>query len=494
MFLKGFLRILCALYGYKRVKKQSLKQEQDISNFRDGRACIIMAIKDKLIQSFILLMIALAAIARFIAYGDPRLAVATHDTISYVTSSEAPLLSKEFFTGQRLPTTNLLYKLFRPPDGYDSFVAANTTERRILPGYEGIALLQVLLSMLGWGALAFVVSSSIKNTLLKYIVCGAILLIGFTPHTVDWDSVMGSESLSFSLFMLAFALLTTFVFRVHADRMQGAGFSVVGGAFCVVFMLWAYTRDTNNIPAIFTTAMFGALLLLRKYREQKVLRRMTIFLGLVSLAGIASAMGSTRAATPMKNVYDVHILPYASRIDFMKSIGMPEPFSPEYHKWANTDASMAYLVFLGTHPRYTAASYFRGAQAAFVTYVQPYFRTPDVEWRLDLLPVGELIHVGFETFIIDIILILSFWIMAVQGGNKPAEPWIWLATWLFLTAAGTLFFGVVGDNIGLQRHTLFPVTAFRLFFWIFIIVVLDLLLLKGQAAPPREEKSSGMDV
>jgi hypothetical protein len=439
-----------------------------------------MSIRSRLTQLLILLIIALAAIGRTVAYGDLRLAVATNDTLSYVISSDAPLFSTGFFSGQRLPTTNLIYRIFRPARGYIDFVTANTTERQILAGYENIALFQVILSILGWGALAYVISTKVNHVLLKLIACATILLLGFSPQTADWDSVMGSESLSFSLFALAFAFLVMFVFWVYEDQVEGFGTSLIGVVFCIVYMFWAYTRDSNNFSAIITTAMVGGTLFIKKYRDLKILRTMTIFLGLVNLFGVTSAVQSTRSATPMRNVYDVHVLPFSARIEFMKTIGMPEPYTPEYHEWAENHASKAYMVFLVTHPRYTINSYLRGAQAAFTDYIQPYFRTSKNDWRLRLMPVGQVVNMGFVAFILDILLMLTFWNMAIQRGSDSAGPWIWLATWLFLTAACALFFSVIGDNIGLNRHTLFPVAAFRLFFWIFLLVTLDLLLSKGR--------------
>jgi hypothetical protein len=258
----------------------------------------------------------------------------------------------------------------------------------------------------------------------------------------------------------------------------------VGATFCLVFLLWAYTRDSNNLSGIFTVALFGGTLLFQKYRDLKFLRFMTVFLACITLVGIITSMQSTRAATPMRNVYDVHVLPFASRIEFMKSFGMPEPFSAEYAEWAEEHAAKAYLAFLLTHPRYMIIRYFEGAQEAFIDYTQPYFRTPGNDWRERLIGIGQAINMGFVVCFIDVLLIVTFWSLAFRGGFEPAEPWTWLATWLLLTAASTLFFSVIGDNIGLNRHALLPVAAFRLFFWIFFIVALDLLLLKRSEAIP----------
>ena len=57
-----------------------------------------------------LAIVLMACGLRLLLYGDPRLAVATIDTQSYLDSSRAPLLSAESFSGRRLFTTNMLYK------------------------------------------------------------------------------------------------------------------------------------------------------------------------------------------------------------------------------------------------------------------------------------------------------------------------------------------------------------------------------------------------
>ncbi|MFH1186381.1 MAG: hypothetical protein V1755_15325, partial [Chloroflexota bacterium] len=62
-------------------------------------------------------MILLAgATFRLTAYGDLRLSVATMDTPSYMAHAQKLSLTESAFTGERLFTTGLLYRLWRAED------------------------------------------------------------------------------------------------------------------------------------------------------------------------------------------------------------------------------------------------------------------------------------------------------------------------------------------------------------------------------------------
>ncbi len=60
--------------------------------------------------------------------------------------------------------------------------------------------------------------------------------------------------------------------------------------------------------------------------------------------------------------------------------------------------------------------------------------------------------------------------------------WLWLMTWLFLSASLTMgvgFFAIVG----VTRHTMFAVEMFRLMFWLFLLIIdlsLDQVNQKGR--------------
>jgi hypothetical protein len=63
-------------------------------------------------------------------------------------------------TGRRLLTTNIVYKFFEPKDGYQITVNGSlfTAKREFQPGFDRIAILQLIMSILGWGYLALTIS------------------------------------------------------------------------------------------------------------------------------------------------------------------------------------------------------------------------------------------------------------------------------------------------------------------------------------------------
>ena len=96
----------------------------------------------------ILGIIILASIIRIFANGDPNFSIAGNDTLSYVEASQVPLFSSEIMTGRRLLTTNIVYKIFEPKEGYQIIVNGSvvTMRRDFQPGFNSIVILQLIMS------------------------------------------------------------------------------------------------------------------------------------------------------------------------------------------------------------------------------------------------------------------------------------------------------------------------------------------------------------
>src|SRR5688572_11954330 len=122
---------------------------------------IIRRLRENISLVVVICIVIVASILRIQAYGDLRLSIAGNDTQSYIDASQVPLFSSEMLTGRRLLTTNLLYKIFEPQDGYEILVngSVETTRRVIQPDFTGIVILQLALSLLGWGMLAIIISN-----------------------------------------------------------------------------------------------------------------------------------------------------------------------------------------------------------------------------------------------------------------------------------------------------------------------------------------------
>jgi hypothetical protein len=57
--------------------------------------------------------------------------------------------------------------------------------------------------------------------------------------------------------------------------------------------------------------------------------------------------------------------------------------------------------------------------------------------------------------------------------NKNFTVWVWLNSWLFLSATLTLAISFFADSIGVTRHTMFAVEMFRLMMWVFLLILVD---------------------
>jgi len=425
----------------------------------------------------------LMVLGRIKLYGDLGLSVPTRDTYSFVSASESPILTWETLTARRLFTTNLLYKTFTPTGGFpDIEPSVDTAWRNVYPGYDKIAFFQTLLSIFGWSILVLAIASKIRNVYLKILSTILILLFGFTPHVADWDSVLGSESLSFSLFSLTLGLLIWLVFDFYEQKLNNRKTILLALSWFVTFFLWTFTRDAN-LYAMFATSLmlFVTMVAFRQYRRSRLLILLATTLVSSFCLGLVSSLQSERSTIQVNNVISEYVLPYPARVEFMQNIGMPSPSSPSFEEWLNKNAPLDYMFFIIAHPGFTFTYFMIGTYVAFNPYIQSYFRAPDLPWRTQLLDLGAELHLGIIALVIAIILLSVLWIYACsdKSKEKASKPWTWIATWIFLIGISTLFVSIFGDTVALHRHAIISTTGLRLLMWILIVILSDLLLTKN---------------
>jgi len=393
------------------------------------------------------------------------------------------MLSWEALTGRRLFTTNLLYKVFTPPQGYPEVKPkVDTTKRRVYKGFDNIALFQSITSILGWGILALALASKLKNIYIKMLSVVLILLFGFSPQVADWDSVLGAEALSFSLFALSLGLLIWLLFDIYENKKKRPRTVALAVIWFIIFFLWSFARDTN-LYALFSTCimLLVALIAFRQYRRSLILIILLVALATSLGLGLASSMQSERSNIQIKHAIFEYILPYPARAEFMYNLGMPYPESPEFEKWFDRNAPGSYVLFLIAHPRYTLSKNLHGTYVAFNPYMQSYFRVSDLKWRTQLINFGEVLHPNTAALVIALILLSVLWVYTISDkiSTNVSKPWAWLTTWIFLTGSSTLFISIFGDTVALHRHAIFSTTELRLLMWILLVTLSDLLLLKN---------------
>ena len=99
---------------------------------------------------------------------------------------------------------------------------------------EARVVVQILLGIVCWSALALAVSRSLKTALVARLGAVLILLIGLCVQVVAWDQIILSESIALSLTALLIASLLCL-------RLRRSTGSLIG--FVVVLTLWIFTRQ-----------------------------------------------------------------------------------------------------------------------------------------------------------------------------------------------------------------------------------------------------------
>jgi hypothetical protein len=446
----------------------------------------------------VLIVLVFGALVRLTAYGDLRLTVANSLTGSYINSSNVNLLSWDAFTSFRPYTTNLLFQAFKPDGGYKirayADAIAGTTRRNISAGFDDIAVFQTILSVIGWTFLAWVFTSRIQNGAVKVLSAALIIAFGFTPQLADWDSVMGAESLSISLFMLAFGLLIWLAFafmeKPGTNRANVVGFSL----FFVTAFFWTFVRDVNAYPILFTGILIGALYIIPRFRRTKAPLVASLLLLALFVLGYVSARQRGPIMMTLKQVWASDIVNSPARLSFFTQRGMPEFDSPEFSPWLAEHGPQLYMLFLLSHPGYTTQNFLEDMNFAFTENLQPYFRANDIPSRAGLILLGDYLHPrDGAIFGIIVILLGIVWIPVLFRKDASLLPWAWALTVAFLTASTTMFFSVFGDVIGLHRHTLSSVATYRLLMWMLILVFSDYALRQkeeptGPASLPAKSK------
>ncbi|HEY9153094.1 MAG TPA: hypothetical protein VIN60_09440 [Anaerolineales bacterium] len=438
-------------------------------------------------QTFIIALLLIAGIwFRLSLYGDPRLSIGMNDTESYINSANAPLFSWKLFADQRLFTTNLLYKLANNTQECkltDISLPTKGSVREVQPCFDKIALLQNLLSILGWCLLAWTTSRWLKNPLAKILSVILILAFAFTPQIAEWDSILSSESLSLSLFVGSFALLQEVAFRVlyRSESLNSTPNIVLISGWMIVFTLWVFIRDAHLYVIPITILFLSVLLFIKKFRQTKIPVVIIAILFGIFVLGYVSAKDSLRATHyPLQHAFEAYIFPFPARVQFFENLGMPNQQSPAFQNWFDAQGTKTYGVFLITHPRFVISTLFNQSFYFNSDSLQPYYNlSSELSVRNTSDQIGKLFHPESNSvYLLDTVMLISLGIASFKHRDPWITSWIWLALWVFLCASITLFTNFFGDTIGAARHVFPPVELFRLSLWIFLMIHIDYLLEK----------------
>ncbi len=434
-----------------------------------------------IIRFLILCFIIIAAGIRIQLYGDPKLSVSGNDTLSYVKASQVPLFSSEMMTGRRLLSTNLIYKVLEPKDGYQIIAngSIETTHRVFQPGFDRIAVLQLILSLVGWGLLAFFISEHLKTPYMRVISAVTIILFAFTPQMADWDSILMSESLTFSLFALQLAFLIKLTFTIYKN--PNSNTFPYFAAWAVTYFVWTFLRDTNLFASFVTSGMVGILLFSIRYRKSKYLLGTLAFVTAILIIGLVTSGNSTRSLVQIVNIYNDDLLVSPARVATLTELGMPDPASAEYREWFQEKSTTTLIKFMLIHPGYPVTKIINDFPMAFTEIEQTYFVIRErASIRKFSMTIGNTLHPENTTpFLLNIFLLFGVFLLAVKNSSETSRPWAWICVWLFLTATTALIPTILGDTWALNRHALFSTMIYRMCMWLFPFIVMDMALEKA---------------
>lgn len=436
----------------------------------------------------ILLILSVLAWGRIHWYGDLRLSIGNGETDSYIRSSYAPVFSWKIFAGERLFTTNIIYKIANDPVScpriaYSFPSSGDEQPREIVPCFDKIVVLQNLIAIFGWAFLAITVAKYLNNAAIKVIAALSISLFGYTPQVAEWDSVLGPESLSLTMFAIVLALMLELVFHFSkADapfKSKPEKGLLIGWA--IILFLWVFVRDVHLYALLITIGLIALLFFVKKFRNSRFAIAVFTALTAIFILGYLSASDSFRAARyPVVNAIDEYIWPHPSRVEFFKQYDMPERNAPNYQDWADHNAAKAYGVFLISHPGFVVTTLWEYIDYFQFDFSQAFYPTDHLKYREVLPFIGRIFHIeNLAIYPISFLLLLTLLIGAYQFRTTDRLAWAWLALWVFGIAAVTLLISFLGDIYGTRRHIMPSVEIFRLFFWIFLMPILDQYLSKS---------------
>ena len=438
-------------------------------------------------SAVVLLILPAAVVFRLTAYGDLRLSIATLDTQSYVDASRPPIFSWQAFTRPRLFGTNLLYRLTGATDCQIEALSVpaigKESHRRDQACFEAVVLTQTLFSVFGWGLFVFGFATAMSDRFSKIAAAAVLSVFAFVPQIADWDSVLSSESLAFSLFALALGFLLMFLRERPADNevirasKASTTFAIGAGASLA---LWSFVRDPNLYPVLLFCLMALEAVLHARPRSKVAIVGL-VCLWAVCVVGLVSSMQSGRWRIPITGAYGDFILSDPARVQAMQRMGMPDPNSAAYQGWFEAHGASTYAVFLISHPRFVAITIFNNLNYLFDNNNQPYFKTPDLPFRNLALQVGDWVHSRSSAVILAAVLVtLALVFAGIRTRDQATLAWAWLLGWLLISGLLTSVLTFFADPAGVERHVLFALVLLRLLMWMGLLVLTD----RMAAAPP----------
>lgn len=431
------------------------------------------------------LIILIALGLRIGLYGDMRFSIGTNDSSSYYSQANIPLFSWDAWTARRLPGYPMFFRLFQPEGGYSEMTAVSypaapgvgVRNKALQPGFDTVVVAQALIAMASWVIFVLVLCRHLKTKILRPIAAGMILLFAFSPALAEWDSVLMSESVSFSLFTLLIALSLELFFRISTEKKSpGTLTKFLLLLWAVLVPVWAFMRDSNSQTLIVLVVFFIIFLAVPGIRREiPVFWTAAIGLWILFLYGWYSytTAAANRWAWGWFDIYNHWISLVPARKQFFLDRGMPDPWTDE---WVRQSGTKTYFLFLASHPGFMVTELLGRLSDAFSENIQPFFFTYPTLFRNMVLAVGDMFHpLSSTAFLFPIFSGILVIIASIRNSFSQNKHWFWLVLWLISMVYAQYAASFYGDSGGLIRHTLGAVVYMRLMIWLLPIILAEII-------------------
>jgi hypothetical protein len=267
---------------------------------------------------------------------------AFRDTSTYVQTAMQPITSSSFWIGERSFTLPLVYKILHID--LNNFTQANRL--KVVDSF------QTWLSIISWTALALALALSFRQPWLSGLAFALALFFSLNLEISIWDSLLLSESVSFSLFALLLAAWIGMGLLPSKWQAGWMGWTFLA-SIAVITILYSFTRDTN---LYFVVVGAGVLLLISIFMRtivaipRKYVYAYTIFALALFIFQTATVQAGNRWEIHIYDHLALRILPNPQVRQYYVDAGLPvtpdlmaitNMLGYQYHDYLDFDPRMA---------------------------------------------------------------------------------------------------------------------------------------------------------
>ncbi len=412
------------------------------------------------------------------------------DTEWYVKTADEPLDTLDFWAGIRPFTYPLTLKYF-------GITIENYTE---IEQYFDLVQFQYWFSIFAWTTLAVAFSLRMRALWLKPFVFVFVLYFSINLEISIWDSLILSESTSFSLFALLIAAWVAWNATSHKQPSHITQFGYL--TLTILFtILYVFSRESNQYFVIFGAIIFVIANFFGKtpkWSRVYYLAYLVLFVGIVFLKN---------ASFNISNLWQIHlfdhlahrILPNQDALEYFAAAGMPlseslfgikDMLGHEFHdyllndpemasvrEWINSDGMSTYMMYLLSNPIESLIEPFHHLPTLFsgdnLEYHQPLYAVPTVPLWLKTLTQRFYPRNLMLLFIFIGVALLGVFRYLLDK-NQMQSPWIVVAV-LLVSLYPLMFIIWHGNPIEVERHAIPIGIQLRLMGWMTLALLLDQL-------------------